>query len=713
MGAGSSKEFDYEAQLKADKKQYSVELPESSGFQEGDGPTRRAIGHENKELPSTVFGDTDFPVGTVWDAFARSVAKHSDDPYLGERNFEKDGVYEFITYSQTNEIIKEVMGGMTALGDAKGDNVGIFSINRSEWSIAALSCYGLGCRAVALYATLGLDAVEYIIEHAEVKTVFVSKANLKTLLDALPDLKGIKSIVQFDADGCQFAKKDELVDEADVKKAEEHGVKLVGLSKLREMGKENFSEVSAPDVDDIAYIMYTSGTTGKPKGVMLSHRNIIAAVASIKESMGLDNNAVHISYLPMAHIFEVATQTAVTVLGARIGFFQGDIKQITSDLAALRPTFMCGVPRVFVRIYQKVTAGVQQKSCPIRFLFGKGFGVQAHAVRTGGARSHFYDNKVFIPLRTRLGLDRCRLIITGAAPTPPYLIEFLKVVIGADVCQGYGMTESAAGLTVTTPSDLTIGHVGGPIACCEIKLRSVPEMNYLVTDTLPRGEIMARGPNVFKGYYKNEEATNDTVDKDGWLSTGDIGRWNPNGTLSIIDRRKNIFKLSQGEYVAAEKIETVYGKSPMVGQVWVYGNSFKPFVVAVVVPSWERVVEVAQSNGWMSEDDPSAIGMKGFPEKFEEVSNAHKAEIKDMVFSSMKGLNKSLKGFEKVRDIIMEFRIDDLGVGFNEANECMTPTFKLRRPFLLKRYYTQLRECYKANGEAPKSDEKWPGAPEA
>jgi long-chain acyl-CoA synthetase len=290
-------------------------------------------------------------------------------------------------------------------------------------------------------------------------------------------------------------------------------------------------------------------------------------------------------------------------------------------------------------------------------------------------------------------------------------MEFLRVVIGAVVLQGYGLTETCAATCVTEEADICLGHVGPPVPCCEVKLEDVPEMGYTKDDKpYPRGEVCVRGPNVFRGYYKNEEATKGAL-VDGWLHTGDVGRWNPNGTLSIIDRKKNIFKLSQGEYIAAEKIETVYAKSPLVGQCWVYGNSYKSFVVSVIVPNAEPLSNICKEKGWWGNDAADyVVGSSEFCEHFHKVCQGdHKADINKIVFDSIKEQNKHLKGFEKVKAIFIESEIDALLTGFTEVNQCMTPTFKLRRPYLLKRYVKHLKEMYTALGSPPNASEKWGG----
>jgi len=198
-----------------------------------------------------------------------------------------------------------------------------------------------------------------------------------------------------------------------------------------------------------------------------------------------------------------------------------------------------GVPRVFSKIHQRIMTTVEAKNCMVQWFFNRSYDAQATAIRTKQPLDQGVDKKIFEPIRKKLGLDRCRLVVTGAAPCPAYVVEFLRIVCkDAQVLQGYGMTETSAGISIVTPGDATMGHCGAPFPCCEIKLRDVPEMKYFHNSPTPAGEIMCRGANIFAGYYKNEEATKETIEEGGWLATGDIGQFNPNGTLSIIDRKK-------------------------------------------------------------------------------------------------------------------------------------------------------------------------------
>ena len=295
-------------------------------------------------------------------------------------------------------------------------------------------------------------------------------------------------------------------------------------------------------------------------------------------------------------------------------------------------------------------------------------------------------------------------------------MEFLQVVTGADVRQGYGMTETVCAGAFTTLGDGNVGHVGPPTPNCEFKLRDVPEMNYFSTDKYPRGEIMIRGPSIFQGYYKLPDKTKETLvaptdeSKYNWVATGDIGRINPNGTLTIIDRRKNIFKLGQGEYVAVEKIEASYLKISSINQIWVYGNSFKTILVAVVVPDATWLAEVAKREKWDNDvaQKTSQIGSKTHRDWFENMVKQHGSEIKQLIKQDMKQNGENgLKGFEKVKDILLESEIGELLTGFTVEKDLLTPSMKLKRPMLLKHYVDQLKQLYADNGQPANENEHW------
>jgi len=284
---------------------------------------------------------------------------------------------------------------------------------------------------------------------------------------------------------------------------------------------------------------------------------------------------------------------------------------------------------------------------------------------------------------------KVRMMLSGAAPLPLHVHEFLVASMGCPVVQGYGMTENCAQATLGLQGDNRPGHVGPPINVAEVKLVDVPEMGFTIAEN-HSGEVCTRGPCSFVGYHKNADETAQVLDADGWVHTGDIGRWNADGTLSIIDRKKNIYKLAQGEYVAAEKIEMAVAKSKYISQPWVYGNSFFPQLVAVVVPDFATLLPKAKEDGWY-EEGMTKEQVAAHPKAVELI-------LKEIEFES-KGAK--LKSFEVPKKVLLEGTINELAQGFSIDNDCLTPTFKLKRPQLLKRYKEQVDAMYVALGEDP------------
>lgn len=328
-------------------------------------------------------------------------------------------------------------------------------------------------------------------------------------------------------------------------------VTIMSMQSLIEKGKQRPYDFMAPTPSNLASICYTSGVTGEPKGVMITHKNLAAMVAGALSS-GVDvlPTDVYISYLPLAHMYERMVIETLLSCGAAIGFYGGDLLNLIDDIYTLEPTLLAGVPRVLNKLYYKLMDSIHLQGGMYQNMFDAAYSSKLNSLKTKSKLDSFiWDKTVFSPIKKKLG-GKIRFILSGSAPLNPDIHDFFKIAFTCPVIQGYGLTETAATGTCQVKDDTRSGHVGIPFSCCEIKLVSVPEMEYYVSSNPPKGEICIRGPNVFAGYYKQPEKTKDVIDEDGWFHTGDIGSIDENGNLSIIDRIKNIFKLSQGIYVA-------------------------------------------------------------------------------------------------------------------------------------------------------------------
>ncbi|KAI9003599.1 hypothetical protein BC832DRAFT_559366 [Gaertneriomyces semiglobifer] len=648
---------------------YTAEVPDAPEVS-GSGKPRRHFCHVDQKLVGAPEG-----VSTLYDNFLRGVSISGDSPFLGTRPITNGvpGPYVWQTYNEILRRVKNLASGI-ALRNVKVDaNVGLFSINRAEWIIAEQACFYLSAITVPLYDTLGVDAIEFIANQAELEVIVATKDKAKILLDMKDKLAFLKYIIVMDAP-----------DDYILSKGKELNVEVVSIVDVEREGAEKPHDGTLPNTDTIATICYTSGTTGQPKGVMLSHENLLAFCGGTRElvkSQSLvdyNKDDSYISYLPLAHVFERIVIVCLTYVGAKVGFYQGDTLKLLDDVGELKPTIFASVPRLYNRIYDKVLQSINSKGGLSAYLFNRAYEAKKYWLNNGGYTTHmFWDNVVFSKVRARLG-GRVRLMMTGAAPISADVIDFLRICFSCVVIEGYGQTETAGGSAVTDIRDTSSGHIGCPVPSCEIKLIDVPSMNYTTKDKpFPRGEICIRGTNVFKGYYKAPEKTAETLDSEGWCHTGDVGRWDGQGRLQIIDRVKNIFKLAQGEYIAPEKIEMVYQKHEIVAQAFVYGDSLQSTLVAVIVPDADVFANWCTNKG---------LGAgKSFGDLCKDGA-VTKAVLKEL---EAYGKKEGLKGFENVKAIHLE------QTQFTPENGLLTPTFKLKRHDAKLTYQTQIDLMYK------------------
>ncbi|XP_045053046.1 long-chain-fatty-acid--CoA ligase 1 isoform X1 [Desmodus rotundus] len=605
-------------------------------------------------------------VRTLYEGFQRGIHVSNNGPCLGSRK--PDQPYEWLSYKQVEDLSECVGSALLQKGfkAAPDQFIGIFSQNRPEWVIIEQGCFTYSMVIVPLYDTLGAEAITYIVNKAELSLVFVDKPEKANLLLEGVENKltpGLKIIVVMDSYGSSL-----------LERGKKCGVEITSMKAMEDLGRANRKKPKPPAPEDLAVICFTSGTTGNPKGAMVTHRNIVSdSSAFVKVTENIVNPSpddVLISFLPLAHMFETVVECVMLCHGARIGFFQGDIRLLMDDLKALQPTIFPVVPRLLNRMFDRIFG--QANTTLKRWLLDFASKRKEAELRSGIIRNNsLWDKLIFRKIQSSLG-GKVRLMVTGAAPVSATVLTFLRAALGCQFYEGYGQTECSAGCSLTMPGDWTAGHVGAPMPCSWIKLVDVEEMNYLAAKG--EGEVCVKGPNVFKGYLKDPAKTAEALDKDGWLHTGDIGKWLPNGTLKIIDRKKHIFKLAQGEYIAPEKIENVYQRSEPVAQVFVHGESLQAFLIAIVVPDIETLGRWAQKRG-----------LEGSFEELSRNKDVKKAILEDMVRI---GKDSGLKAFEQVKGIYLHPEL------FSVENGLLTPTMKAKRPELRNYFRSQIDELY-------------------
>ncbi|VFQ68349.1 unnamed protein product [Cuscuta campestris] len=592
---------------------------------------------------------------------------------LGRRQIidKKAGSYVWMTYEESYNATKRIGSAIQKCGVNPGDKCGIYGSNSPEWIMAMEACNSQAITYVPLYDTLGANAVEFIINHAELSIAFIQESKISAILTCLPRCTShLKTIVSFGNISSEMKKE-----------VEQLGVSCFSWEEFSQTGNLD-DELPQKKKTDVCTIMYTSGTTGEPKGVILSNEAFMSEVLSVDQLLLLTDKAgspedVYFSFLPLAHIFDQVIETYCILSGASIGFWQGDIRFLIEDLIVLKPTIFCGVPRVYDRIYtatmDKILAGGMMKNLLFHYAYNYKLKNLEKGLRQEEA-APFFDKLVFDKIKQAFG-GRVRLMLSGAAPLPKHVEEFLRVTCCCVLSQGYGLTESCGGC-LTSIANLypMTGTVGVPMTTIEARLESVPEMGYDALANIPRGEICLRGKTLFSGYHKREDLTKDVL-VDGWFHTGDIGEWQPSGAMKIIDRKKNIFKLSQGEYVAVESLESTYSRCPLVAAIWVYGNSFESFLVAVAIPERKALEEWAVSNQETGD--------------FVELCQNHKA--RKLVLDELNKTAKQhqLRGFEMLRAVHLE------AIPFDIERDLVTPTFKLKRPQLLNYYKDCIDKLYK------------------
>ncbi|XP_053316196.1 fatty acid CoA ligase Acsl3 [Spea bombifrons] len=608
----------------------------------------------------------------------REVLSEEDEVQPNGKVFKKVilGKYNWTTYEEVYLLASQFGNGLAALGQKPKANIAIFCETRAEWMMAAQACFMHNFPLVTLYSTLGGPAIVHGLVETEVTHIITSKELLNTKLKGiLPQVPLLRHIILVDGTSTQ---------PADLTK----NITLNSMATVQALGaKQSKQRQSSPLPNDIAVIMYTSGSTGIPKGVMISHSNLIAGITGMAQRINnLGETDTYIGYLPLAHVLELSAELVCLSRGCRVGYSSPQTLSDQStkikrgskgDASELRPTLMAAVPEIMDRIYKNVMSKVAAMSPVQKGLFSLAYNYKMKQISKGYS-TPLCDRIVFRKVRRLLG-GKVRVLLSGGAPLSAATQRFMNICFCCPVGQGYGLTETCGAGTIAEMWDYSTGRVGAPLVCCEIRLKNWEEGGYFNTDQpCPRGEILIGGSNVTLGYYKNEEKSKEEffVDQNGqrWFCTGDIGEFHEDGCLKIIDRKKDLVKLQAGEYVSLGKVEAALKNLPVVDNICAYANSDQSYVIGFVVPNQKELLSLA-----------GKIGVQG---SFESLCNNPAMEKEVLKALKESPAAATLEKFEvpaKIR-LVAEPWTPETGL--------VTDAFKLKRKELKSHYQDDIERMY-------------------
>ena len=567
------------------------------------------------------------------------------------------GKYMHISFAKMKADVDNIALGLAALGIKRGDNIALISENRPEWVVADMGMIKLGAVNVSIYPTLTPKQIEYILNDSGAKIVIVSNQHqlikLMKIIQNVPTLQRILIMTEHEI---------------------ESDPRVIPFSRVKEIGNEFgklypdylLNEVNKINPEHIITIIYTSGTTGNPKGVMLTHNNLVSNIKAASECIPFTYEDTVLSFLPLCHSYErMAGYYTAMSCGSTIAYAEG-IETVRDNLLEVHPTFVTTVPRLFERFYNRIMKQVGEESAVRQKIFSWAIGVGKTymCAKRNKVMSPFISlqykvaNKlVFKKIRERTG-GQIRFFVSGGAALAPELGEFFDAV-GIPIIEGYGMTESSPVISANRKDDYKFGTVGRPLSGVEVEIAA-------------DGEILVRGPNVMKGYWNNKKATEEIIDTDGWLHTGDIGMFDSEGYLKITDRKKHLFVSSGGKNIAPQHIENIFLQSEFIDQFVLIGDG-RMYLTALIVPNFDSLKDFADRHG-IKYDTPEELS--GNP------------EIYKLLEGVMSKLQKDLANYERVR----KFTI--LGKPLTIENNELTPTLKVKRKVVEERFKELIDKMY-------------------
>lgn len=569
-----------------------------------------------------------------------------------------EGRYRSISYREYKSRVESASAGLLSLNVGVGDRVAILSENRPEWVIADQAVLALGAVTVPIYPTLTPDQIAYLLNDAGVRVMVVSGAEqLQRVMSIRAEVPSLEHVIVLDSE-FRTPRGQKALAWSDFLEA--------GATRIDATREERLRRLEALRPDDLASIVYTSGTTGEPKGAMLTHWNFASNALTAAELMGIRASDVQLSFLPLSHVLERVVNYALMARGVAIAYAEG-FDSIPQNLLEVRPTLLAAVPRVLEKVHARTMDNLSREPFARReaFYMALELGEYFHQVMDADGRVAFplnamyqaADRLVFRKFRERLG-GRLRLILSGAAPLHAEVGGFFRAA-GIPVIEGYGLTETAPVLTLNPVHRPKYGTVG----------QTIPGVTLMIA---PDGEILAKGPNVMKGYWNKEQATREVIDSEGWFHTGDIGAFDSEGYLTIVDRKKELMVLSNGKNVAPQPIENALKGYPLIEQAVLVGEG-RNYISALLVPAWEAVERFARERGITYDERAELLDVLAIRERFD----AAVAEV-----------NAGLAPFEQIK------RYTLVPQEFTQESGELTPSLKVKRRVIAEKYRSQIEGLY-------------------
>ena len=597
---------------------------------------------------------------TLCDVFARTVVEHATDPAM---SWKERGAWHTLTWRQYRDRVAKAAVGLGRLGVGPRDFVAIMARNRPEHVIADLGAVHAGATPVSLYNTLAPEQIAYIVGHCEAKVAVIEGREFMERLEKVrADLPALKWVVMIE-DARDFAGYDWVARWDDL-------LSRGGDELEAEGGQERFDERwGGLEPEDLATLVYTSGTTGPPKGVMITHGNVLWTCESLDRTGSYPTGLRAISYLPLAHSLERLATHYLSIYKAAHVHFCPEVLEVFEMAPEVRPDAFAGVPRLWEKLRAGILAAVAEEPNERRrkiALSAIETGREAARLEQAGmpvplalrAKRALFERVVFSKIRHRIGLDRCRIAVSGAAPISREVLEFF-FGIGLPIHEGYGMTECSAPSNLNLEGRLKLGTVGPSLPGVEVRVAE-------------DGEVLIRGGNVAAGYYKDDEKTLEAFDRDGWLHTGDLGEIDRDGYLKIVDRKKELIITAGGKNISPANLEGLLKRHPLVGQACVIGDA-RPFVSALIVLDGEVAPGWARKNGI----------------EFTDVADlAREPRVRAEIQLAVDEANQHVSRAEAVRKFTV------LPTEWTVNSEELTPTLKLKRRVITQKYADDIEALY-------------------